>query len=516
MIRQNSTSLPYKITNLVGGFNSWYQNNRFFQHLKNIFPKESCLSAVATSAFFILSLIIPNNKFFFALTIFYVCIQFLITRSLITTLFYSFIPISIFSIGLTYTFIAVPKTLIFSDQYPSGRVLSFIFSPYIVILLSGIGIFLASLFSKRIPRFNLTLLFLMITVLLIIISAQQSLYFPAYAMIYAFCEFGWISLIILFINHFKSVGVKRRQELFLSLFFHLSLTLLFISSLVFVQLVKRSPLGLTIESTGVAPLFGAAADESTLVFRPMGLSPHANMMASELFILWICLVVIYFSFLNKIRLGRLVNSIFVIATIFSLLAIIFSQCRSVYISTIVFLVLLLVLDYQFISKWIKLTWFRFSRFGFIGFVLVLIGGFVITNRAWYSLYSFTETGGFIIREELNREAISLLKKYPVLGVGKGMFIPALAANNPTGVVSKFPEAVHNGFLLFVVESGVLAQGASLVFLFLLVRNLFYRQISASLKKVMAAGLIAQIIPMFFQPFINYWTVYTIIILILLV
>lgn len=374
---------------------------------------------------------------------------------------------------------------------------------------------LTSLCCKKIPKFNSTLLFLMMTVLLVVFSARQALYFPIYAMIYALYLFGWVSLTILFMSHFTSINILQRQKIISSLFFQICLTLSFISLIVFVQLIKRAPLGLIIESTGVAPLFGAAADESTLVFRPVGLSPHANMMANRVFILWLSLIIIYLSFLKKFQSIRLIRSIFITTSMISLLAIVFSQSRSIYIGVVVFLTLLLIWDYSIIIKWLKLAWSGLRQLRFMGLVLLLIGSFTIANRAWYSFYSFTETGGFIIRKELNREAISLLKKYPVWGVGPGMFIPALAGDNPMGVIRKFPEAVHNGFLLFAVENGLLAQGALMILFFLLIKNLFYKKLSVSLRKAMIIGFISQLMPMFFQPFINYWTIYTTIILIFL-
>lgn len=517
MNRKYFSRLPQKITNFCRRLFTRYQDSSVFQHIKTVIPAKTLLLALTTIGFFVFSLIIPNNKVFFVLSTIYIVSQFIITKSFIATLLYSFIPLSIFSIGQTYTFLAVPKAITFSRQYPEGRTLSFVFSPYIVLLLSGVGVTFVSLFhwKKGLLRFNLVILALFFTIAFIVFSAQQTAYFQVFSMVNSLRWLSGGTLVLLFANYYKSLNIRQRVNAILTLFSQITLTLLFISSIVLLQFIKRAPLGLTIESTKVSPLFGAAADESTLVFRPTGLTPHANMMANGVFLLALSLVIIYQYLPSSLRSSRPIQSLFVITSLSSLLVIIISQSRSVYLGVLLFITLFLIWDYSTIISIVKLTRDRFRKLKVTGVLLLLAVFLVIANRAWYSFYSFSETGGIAIRRELNQEAINLVRKYPIWGVGPGMFIPALAGENPTGVIKKFPESVHNGFLLFIAENGLLAQGALLVFIFLLIKKLFLSQLSTSFKKIVTIGLIAQLVPMFFQPLINYFSVYTMIILIVL-
>lgn len=474
------------------------------------------MSILATLIFFIVSLIIPNNKLFFALTVIYVCSQLFITKSFATTLLYVFIPLSIYSIGLTYSFTAVPKIIIVSDNYPEGRILSVVFSPYFVLLISSIGLLLTSFFSKKGKIFSLETILLLISILAIILSATKSIYFPIYSTAFASYWLGLSCLAIFLANNFQVLKSKKQTTTLITLFFQISLTILFVSTIAFFQLIKRSPLGLAIESTGVAPLFGGGADESNLIFRPVGLSPHANMMANELLIIWLVLLTIYISVFQKSNIKKLLDKTLFITTVFFLITIAISQSRALYISLFVFFVLFLISEYNLTKKLIKLVLKKFQKFFILGMIFSLIIGFIFLQRTLNSLNSFNETGGFHTREKLSQEAIGLFKKSPFLGMGMGMFVPALAENNPTGIISRFPEAVHDGFLLFIVENGLISQFFIIAFYFLIIRKIIINNKKDKLiQKILLISLFVQLIPMFFHPFTNYLTVYTIIVLIII-
>lgn len=474
------------------------------------------MSILATLIFFVVSLIIPNNKLFFALTVIYVCSQLLITKSFAITLLYTFIPLSIYSIGLTYSFTAVPKTIIVSDNYPEGRILSVTFSPYFVLLLSNIGLLFAFFISKKRKVFKLETIILLGAILAIILSATKSTYFPIYSTVFASYWLGLSCLAIFLANNFRALKNKDQITTLITLFFQTSLTILFISTIALFQLIKRSPLGLTIESTGIAPLFGGGADESDLIFRPVGLAPHANMMANELLVIWLVLLTIYILIFQKKNVKKTLDKVLFVVTICFLTTIAISQSRALYISLFVFFLLFLISEYNLTKKLIQLVLKKFQRFFILGMFFSIIIGFIFLQRTFYSLNSFSETGGFYTREKLSQEAIGLFKKSPFLGMGMGMFVPALAENNPTGIISKFPEAVHDGFLLFIVENGLISQLFIIAFYFLIIRYIVINDKKNKLiKKILLISLFVQLIPMFFHPFTNYLTVYTIIVLIIM-
>nr|MBP7741027.1 hypothetical protein [Candidatus Woesebacteria bacterium] len=90
-------------------------------------------------------------------------------------------------------------------------------------------------------------------------------------------------------------------------------------------------------------------------------------------------------------------------------------------------------------------------------------------------------------------------KNPVLGVGAGMFIPAAFEQNVTKVMSYFPESVHNGFLLFMSESGFIAFILYVCGLYSLIWIAQKSHLSGFFLVTMMA-ILANFIVMLFQPF----------------
>lgn len=517
MLRKHPRRLFQKVTHFIFRLMIGDNNQSFVNHIQQRLTKDQKLF-ILTLVFFITSTIIPNNKAFFVLCSLFVLFVLWITKSIRMTLFLSFVPLSIFWIGQDYTFLAVPKSITFSPQYPDGRMLSFTFSPYFILLITSIGTTIIAFLSKKLIKSSLSILILLLLILMLIISATNALYFPHFSIIYTMYWLGLTSLLMLSIYSYQQLNPKKRYEMWRLFFTQLSLTLMFISLLSVLQLVKRSPLGLKIEATQVSPLFGAGADESNLIFRPIGLAPHANMMANEVFILLISLFLVFERLRQRRQKEKNLSFILVLAALASCFTIIISQSRSVYLGLALFFTLMIASRYKEFKKIVSLAkkiiyqnkklWAILLFFAL--FVLLVVG-----NRFIYSFYSFTETGGVTIRREISQEALGLIKKYPIWGVGPGMFIPSLAREHPMGIVRQFPESVHNGFLLFTAESGLLSQLIVIVFAFFIIRTVYLIKLSSPLKKTIAIGLVAQLIPMFFQPFINYLTVYTITTLILI-
>jgi hypothetical protein len=502
IFRKNSSRLLQKITNFISRLIVWNNNKTIFQH-------EELFLVLLTLAFFVSSIFIPNNKLFFILSSVFVSLILLITKSIFSTFIFSYIPLSIFSIGQEYSFLAVPKSIILSSQYPDGRMLSFIFSPHTVLLLSIIGITFLGFLLKKIKIFNLVVLSLLSVVFFIIFSASRSLYFSGFSMIYSLHWLGYVSFLLIFINYFNSLSKSRKNRFWKVLFFQISISLIFISSISAFQMVKRSPLGLNIESAKVAPIFGVGADESELIFRPVGLTPHANMMANETFILMMSLFVIYLKLKINKNFKIYFLNFFLLVFLASIFTIIISQSRSVYLALLFYLPLIIIFNKHELRKILSKLKILIKKYQKFWIVILAFISLVVLNRAWHSFYSFNETGGVEVRRELNQEAFFIIRKYNLLGVGSGMFIPSLAAENPTGVVQKFAESVHNGFLLFIAESGLLAQLFLFLTMFIFFRKIYFSKEKSSFKKIILIGLIAQLIPMFFQPFINYLSVYTI-------
>jgi hypothetical protein len=461
-----------------------------------------------TLSFFILSTVIPNNKLFFILCSLFIVIILLITKSFLTTIFLSYIPLSIFFIGQEYTFLAVSKEIIISNQYEKGRILGFIFSPHTVLLISIISSSIFLFFSEKFRKMNYTFLFLILLSLSIVISASKSYFFPTFSVVYALHSIGFVCFIIISSIRNNLLSKIDKLKLWRSLFFQISVSLIFISLISILQLIKTSHLGLNIESIESSPVYGVGADESRLIFRPTGLTPHANIMSNQVFILILTLLVVFMK-INSKNKSKYLSYFFVGINLISILTIIISQSRSIYLGLLFVFLSILIFNYSFFKRVFSIVIDFFKHKPKFWMILLIFVIFIVGNRARYSVYSFAETGGFQVRRELVSETLSLIRKNPLFGVGKGMFIPALSAENPTGVISRFPESVHNGFLLFIAESGLVSQFILIIVVYFGFRRLYFSKYKNSLKVIIIISFIAQLVPMFFQPFINYLSVYTI-------
>jgi O-antigen ligase len=120
-----------------------------------------------------------------------------------------------------------------------------------------------------------------------------------------------------------------------------------------------------------------------------------------------------------------------------------------------------------------------------------------------SIYSFSEFGGINTRETQYAEAFSVFLKSPIFGIGDRMFIPTSFQLFPKGIMSYFPEDVHNGFFLFIIERGLLGFTAYVFFMILLCKKITNSQANKEIKSVIYSGLIAGFTMMAFHPERNF-------------
>jgi O-antigen ligase len=262
------------------------------------------------------------------------------------------------------------------------------------------------------------------------------------------------------------------------------------------QYIKRSSLGIKIESTTDLPYNGVGADEDSSQVRPVGLTSHANILAFDVmntwlfgFLLWITL-----EKRQKKRMGKKLVMGFLCAT----LTIILTQSRSVYLGWLIVCLALIwksdtfMIDAQGILKLIK-------RFKPIILACIPVITYLVITRALFTLESFNPQAGGGTRDFLIREAQQLILKNPVFGVGAGMFIPAAFEQNVTKVMSYFPESVHNGFLLLISEGGFITFSiyvCGLSSLIWIAKKNGYR----ALFLATIVAILANSIVMLFQPF----------------
>ena len=139
---------------------------------------------------------------------------------------------------------------------------------------------------------------------------------------------------------------------------------------------------------------------------------------------------------------------------------------------------------------------------------------MVLLRIVYSFNTFSEFGGMSVRNKLFEESVSLLRKNFFFGVGRGMFIPALFNENPTGVIIQFPESVHNGIILNIIENGFFSFISFCLFYFFLFRKLSLLKSNKNFSIFAFALLLAQFLISFFHPITNLISIYTFVLILI--
>ena len=257
------------------------------------------------------------------------------------------------------------------------------------------------------------------------------------------------------------------------------ITSTFLSGITVTQAVVRSNLGLKIETRQSTPHFGRGSDENALQFRPVGLQNHANNNAADL-LLYFSTSLLLFLILTKYKEKIFPVDLPILSFVLAVIAVLLTQSRAAYIALVIIFICV-ALEYfktmrvYAIKKFQWLMNIRYLRFGI--YILSFLLFFIIFDRALYSVFSFSSGGGVEIRDELFKEAIELFKANTYFGVGNGMFIPALFNFNPSGIIVRFPESVHNGFMLILLERGLLAAASLFLLMLFVFRSLVSSYIS---------------------------------------
>ena len=203
------------------------------------------------------------------------------------------------------------------------------------------------------------------------------------------------------------------------------------------------------------------------------------------------------------------------STILSVTIIVLTISRSAYLSLAIFLSILLIFNHTTTIKGFKIVLSYFSKFKIPILIVAVFFIYLITDRAYYSLFSLSDSGGLATRESQISDAMQLVYRSPFLGVGNGMSISASYNFNPQGFIRFFPEYVHDGFVLYVVERGILPVITYLIGLYYLFKAINKSMFSKTLKVSIVAGFLAIYAMMLFQPFVNFFSLNILITCILL-
>lgn len=476
------------------------------QKLRNYHTETDWEALLATCIFFILAAFVPNVKIFFLLA--FSLFGFLVLRySFLKAFVYSVLPLSYISVAQIHTILVVPPKAIISNQYWEGRHLVYGFSPYFFVSLVGA---LLLLFSKKHPAVQLKSYYLIALSfgLCGFLSAAYASLFPSLSALSAIQQI--ISLVFTWYFSHLLTSNKSESQKFLRTVFLIVAGLIFYESLfVIKQTITQSPVGAAIEAAQFAPVFGLGADESG-GFRPFGLQAHPNGLANQQLIL-ISTLFLIFAFLQK-KISKLpLKNILLGCLALSLTNIVLSLSRAAIVVIILICILLWLRHAKFIMKTNQMLKkkMRTVKPWQLSLVLFVLGFLFLklNNRLLFSVYSFSEFGGINTRAIQYAEALEVFKKSPLIGVGDRMFIPTSYQLFPKGVMTYFPEEVHSGLLLLLIERGMLGFSIYMLFLIVVLRKINSSKLYSSTKSVLYSGIIAGLVMMLFHPERNFFSLF---------
>lgn len=478
------------------------------QKLKSCQKETDWKAILAIVLFLALALVTPNVKVFFLLA--FSLFGFLIFEyGFFKAFVYSVLPLSYISMAQVHTILVVPAKAIVSNQYWEGRHLAYGFSPYFFISLVA---FLLIFFWKKKHisiqgrgYFLMALSFTMCGFL----SASYASLFPYLSLLNTIQQllsltFAW------YVGFLITTTSKLKNQIILTTIFLVIAGLIAYESLfVLRQTLTQSPVGIAIETIQFAPVFGLGSDESG-GFRPFGLQAHPNGLANQQLML-ICSLFLVYSFLEKKHSNLPLKKIVFFSSLLSLVNITLSLSRAAFLAIIMIYLLIWLRHSKFIAKLNQKILKAVRKItSWQAFFIIIILGFLffkLSNRLLFSIYSFSEFGGVNTRQIQYAEAIEVFKKSPIIGIGDRMFIPTSYQLFPKGVMTYFPEEVHSGLLLTLVERGLIGMSIYLFFLLLLLKNSKARNLYSSTKTVLYSGIIAGLIMMIFHPERNQFSLF---------
>lgn len=461
---------------------------------KKLIKKDEYFVFWASLLFYLFLFFNFNNKtlfLFFAMFIFILFIRF---KTLEKALFWGLVASLPFIVGKTYFFNLIPATKLFAQYVPEGYNLKFVIKPADIIaifMFPLLFIKLVGLWKKRRLAFDFSILFLFFLVFLVFLSTTNSKN-PSISFLY-FMQFIQGPLVFLYARYLIKWN-KKTKNTFIFLFLSMAI---FESLWVLGQFFNNGPLGRSIESYwGIVP-FGGGADEDVWRYRPTGTFDHANYVAAYLLpLIILCFSTLYYQGLEFVRNFKY----FLTGLVFALPAFLITLGRSAWFS-LFFGIYLLTFILE--KKYHLSVQIRFKKGTIIlMIVLLLISPFFLLPRIVSTFNTFASGGGFYFRSTLTSEALLVIEQNFFLGTGLGLSVPEMLNNSPRGSTYFFPTPVHNWYLYFASEVGVLALLAFLFLLSFCLRKIFFIPKKNIFPVALFAACLAMMINGIFQPFLG--------------
>jgi O-antigen ligase len=220
------------------------------------------------------------------------------------------------------------------------------------------------------------------------------------------------------------------------------------------QLITKMPLGIFLESTGIINPLGYYTTDGDRIFRAAGLTGHPTFFGSQLMLLIPIGMGLFLSFKEKIKLMR-VNNFVILSVVLGILGLLATFSRSAWLAFI--LIVILFWRYRNNKIRIKLNTFVLVGIGLFGLILTVFGPLVFLRlKTAKDLLEIGDIGNIEGRLSLINQAWLMIISKPLFGVGINRFTAVMAKNNLSDLARGFMFPVHNTFLLFFSEMGILA------------------------------------------------------------
>lgn len=238
------------------------------------------------------------------------------------------------------------------------------------------------------------------------------------------------------------------------------------------QFINGGPLGLYLEDgIGYNNTGYFTTDGSILLYRVSGLIGHPTFFASYLSMLLAIGFGIFLSFLTKKSKVTVIFSL--LSILFGLFALYASYVRSSWF-TILFISLLLLVFMIYNNTNIvkKITKKQYLIFGSILFSICILGGEPLYSRI-ISTGNFLSDGSGVVRISLINEAGKMISSFPYFGAGLNLSTRLMSLQTllpPELLGFMFP--VHNTFILFFAEIGIIGALSFIGFIFTVLATSF--------------------------------------------
>ena len=463
--------------------------------------KEEIYTFWVTLGVYFLASFSPNNKILVLFFFFYFFLLYLLNKDLKKSLLFTYLATWPLRVGKTYEIELVSAWQLGLPWRPYG------IANFIVISIKEVFIFLMLAFlikdhlfyRKKVFKFDTFATILALYFLSLVIASLFGSIRPEISLIYSFFSIEPLILYFYLRNYLKS----KKRLIFNSLAILSSLVVIE-GVLATLQFIKQNTIGLSIEISHEFLPLSMGVDEDIFTFRPLTTFYHANEFAQ--FLLPIIFILFPFIF-SKFRKSG--NKIYAFSFIIGFWSLLLSLSRSAWLS---FFICILAFLFIVEKKWkIKLRLQeQVKRLLFASQLILLpIMLFFIVPRLVNTFYSLEIYGGAYTRLELIKKSLETITQFPIFGVGLGMDVfytyqNTLRSSDPS-VLLTFPEAVHNGYLHLLSQTGIISSlffyGCCLIF----IRKIFINLVNAKTVRYRifllstGLGLLALFFNNFFQP-----------------